>query len=102
MSRLLELTFRSEVVYWRGPAPFYFVRLPSVEADLVAKISKQITYGWGVLPVDVTIGGFEFYTALFPKDGSFFVPLKKAIRDRLGIEIGDEVVLTLAFTAEVR
>jgi hypothetical protein len=30
-------------------------------------------------------------TALFPKDGSYLVPLKKAIREKLKIELGDIV-----------
>jgi hypothetical protein len=102
MSRLLEITFRSEVVYWRGPAPFYFVRVPSKEVDSVTRISRQITYGWGVLPADVTIGGFEFYTALFPKDGSFLVPLKKAVREHLGINLGEDVLVKLVFRTEER
>jgi hypothetical protein len=37
------------------------------------------------------IGDEVFYTALFPKDGSYLVPLKKAIREKLKIELGDIV-----------
>jgi len=96
---ILKLAFKSEVIYWRGPAPFFFLKLPTKDADLVLKISKQVTYGWGVIPTDVTIGGYEFYTALIPKDGGYLLPLKKAVRDKLKIELGDNVKAEAVFSS---
>ena len=54
--------------------------------------------GWGVLPADVTIKGLTFYTALFPKDGGYLVPLKKDIRQKLEIELGDIVQAKIDFS----
>ena len=34
------------------------------------------TYGWGVIPVEVRIGGVDFETSLFPKDGGYLLPLQ--------------------------
>jgi hypothetical protein len=95
MGEILELSFQSEVIYWRGPSPFFFMRVPDKEAKLISEISKKVTYGWGVIPSDVTIDGKEFYTALFPKDGSYLVPLKKAVRDSLKINLGDSVKVSI-------
>ena len=39
-------------------------------ADL-APVANQLTYGWGCIPVQATIGDTDFDTALFPKDGGF-------------------------------
>ena len=55
----------------------------------------MVTYGWGMIPVNVTVGETDFYTALFPKDGGYFVPLKAAIRKAEQIDVGDVVTLTL-------
>jgi len=93
MSDRLTLSFTSELIYWRGPSPFYFFRVPEKEAVAISKIAAGVTYGWGVIPADITIGDEVFYTALFPKDGSYLVPLKKAIREKLKIELGDIVKL---------
>ena len=91
----LELNFTSEVIYWRGPSPFFFVRVPDAEAIAINEISKQVSYGWGVIPCDIKIGTIEFYTALFPKDGSYLVPLKKAVRESAAIDLGDSVEVTI-------
>ena len=80
---LLELSFSAEIIYWRGPAPFYFLRVPEIQSKKIAAISKQITYGWGVLPTEASAKGVDFYTALFPKDGGYLLPLKKSVRDAL-------------------
>jgi hypothetical protein len=93
MSTRLTISFASELIYWRGPSPFHFFRVPEKEAAAIAKIASGVTYGWGVIPADITIKDEVFYTALFPKDGSYLVPLKKAIREKLEIELGDKVKL---------
>ncbi|HXH61379.1 MAG TPA: DUF1905 domain-containing protein [Fimbriimonadaceae bacterium] len=80
-----------EVWYWRGPAPFYFVTVPEQQADEIHAISKFVTYGWGCIPCDVTIGRTTYCTALFPKDGLYLVPVKAAVRKAENIEEGDTV-----------
>ena len=49
------------------------------------------------MPVRVTIGGTEFSTALFPKDGRYLVPVKLAVQRAEAIGEGAivEVVLRL-------
>ena len=39
----------------------------------------------------------EFYTALFPKDGTYYLPLRKDLREKLKIELGDRVKVTANF-----
>lgn len=95
MQKKLEISFTSEVLYWRGPAPFYFLKVPGEEATSINDISKLVSYGWGVIPCDVLIGDVEFYTALFPKEGSYLVPLKKAVRDDIKVDEGDSVKATI-------
>jgi hypothetical protein len=91
----VELTFRGEIVYWRGPSPFHFVALPEDEAAEVATLAPALTYGWGVVPASGRVGGTDFTTALFPRDGGYLVPLKTAVRKAEGLELGDDVEIHL-------
>ncbi len=97
MGQLLEISFESEVIHWRGPAPFFFIKVPEKEAMLIHEISRQVSYGWGVIPSDVTIKETEFYTALIPKDGTYLLPLRKAVREQLNLDLGDLVKVRIQF-----
>jgi uncharacterized protein DUF1905 len=92
----VELTFTGPVVEWRGPAPYHFVEVPEDEAALIESVSAGITYGWGMIPADVTIGGTTWYTALWPRQGAYVVPLKDRIRRAEGIELDDVVTVRLS------
>lgn len=65
-----EFRFEAEVIHWRGPAPFYFARLPEEVARQVGEMAKAVSYGWGVIPVEAVIGEVTFRTSLFPKEGA--------------------------------
>ena len=80
---------------WRGPAPYHFVRVPDDEADQVRELAAAVTYGWGTVPVTVTIGATTVTTSLWPRDGSYVVPLKDALRTPEGIALDDVVTVRL-------
>jgi hypothetical protein len=91
----MDLRFEGEVVWWRGPAPFHFVRVPDEEAAALRAASSLVSYGWGVIPVAVRLGATRWTTSLFPKDGGYLVPVKDAVRRAEGVEVGDTVALRL-------
>lgn len=91
----MTLEFEGEIIYWRGPSPFYFVAVPDAESQDIKGVSTLVTYGWGVIPVGVRIGRTEWQTSLFPKDGRYLVPVKANIRKAEGLEEGDIVSLQL-------
>jgi hypothetical protein len=91
----VEVSFSGPVFEWRGPAPYYFVTVPEDDAALIESVSAGITYGWGMIPADVTIGETTWYTALWPKDGAYVVPLKDRIRRAEAIELDDVVTVRL-------
>ncbi|HEX2559434.1 DUF1905 domain-containing protein [Phenylobacterium sp.] len=93
---LPEFRFEAEVIYWRGPSPFFFVPVPPAEAETLKGVMKAVTYGWGMIPVGATIGGVAFTTALFPKDGTYFLPLKDKVRRKANITAGDKVIVEMA------
>ena len=89
----MELRFTGEVWPWRGPSPFHFVTVPQRESDELRELAGLVSYGWGMLPVQVTVVrtdaaegteraegaaaapaeqgslGTVWTTALYPKDG---------------------------------
>lgn len=91
----MKLEFKGKIWYWRGPSPFHFVTVPPEQALELKAISSHVTYGWGMIPVKVRIGKTEFKTALWPKDGSYIVPLKVVVRKAEKIGEGDEVKVRL-------
>ena len=92
---MLELRFRGVIRSWRGPAPYYFVTVPEDASADIRAIASLVTYGWGVIPVTVSVGGTEWTTSLFPRDGRYLVPIKAAVRRTERLVEGDEVVLRL-------
>ncbi|WP_432133220.1 MULTISPECIES: DUF1905 domain-containing protein [unclassified Streptomyces] len=87
----MRLVFDGRVIEWRGPAPYYFVPVPEPESADIREVAAMATYGWGVIPVRARIGGADFETSLFPKDGGYLLPLKNAVRKPRGLGAGDEV-----------
>ena len=55
----MDFEFTGRVFQWRGPAPYYYVSLPDEDSADLKEASAMLTYGWGVIPVVVTIGDTE-------------------------------------------
>ena len=89
------MKIRGPLFFWRGPAPWHFVKVPAKQCDELAAAAKLVSYGWGMVPVEVTIGKTSFTTSLWPKDGGYIVPIKTAARAAEGLELGDVVTMTL-------
>ena len=91
----MEIEFNGKIIFWRGPAPWFFVTVPAKQSREIKAISNLVTYGWGVIPVTVRIGKTEFQTSLFPKDGRYLVPIKVSVRKAEKLEKGDKVTVRL-------
>ena len=91
----MELTFSGEVWFWRGPSPFHFVTVPEDESAELKAAAAVVTYGWGMIPVEVRIGSTRWTTSLFPKNGGYVLPLKDLVRTAEGIDVGDTVTVRL-------
>ncbi|WNI23247.1 DUF1905 domain-containing protein [Streptomyces sp. ITFR-16] len=89
----MRVVFSSRVIEWRGPAPYYFARVPDEQAADIREVAALASYGWGVIPVEARIGGTAFTTSLFPKDGGYLLPLKNAVRIPLKLVAGDVVTV---------
>lgn len=91
----MQLQFRAPVIHWRGPAPYFYARLPPEIAAEISKVKQAASYGWGVIPVEATIDGVSFTTSLFPKDETYLLPLKLAVRRQIGVTADDEVAVAM-------
>ena len=87
----MQLEFSGPVWEWRGPSPYYFVSVPEDGCAAIEDAKALVTYGWGMIPVTVTMGSTTWATSLWPKDGGYVVPLKLAARTAERVDL-DEVV----------
>lgn len=95
----MRLRFSGEIWYWRGPSPFYFVSVPEEQCRDLREVAAALSYGWGCLPVTVTLGDSTWQTSMFPKDGGYIVPVKAKVRRAEDVDEGMVVDLRLALDA---
>ena len=91
----MEIEFSGKIIFWRGPAPWFFVTVPAKHSRAIKAISSMVTYGWGVIPVHVRIGKTEYSTSLFPKNGRYLVPIKASVRKAEDLDKGDKITVRL-------
>lgn len=91
----MNIEFSDKLWFWRGPAPWFFVTVPEEPSRDIQAIANLVTYGWGVIPVQVQIGKTEWQTSLFPKNGRYLVPIKASVRKAENLEEGDIVTMRL-------
>ncbi|CAN5144252.1 DUF1905 domain-containing protein [soil metagenome] len=91
----MDLEFSGLVWEWRGPAPYYFVSVPEDGCAAIDDAKALVTYGWGMIPVTVTLGATTWTTSLWPKDDAYVVPLKVAVRKAERVDVDDIVTIRL-------
>lgn len=87
----MVIEFIGKIIFWKGPAPWFFIAIPVKQSREIKAVSSLVTYGWGVIPVHVRIGKTEFTTSLFPKDNRYLVPIKASVRKAENLAKGDKV-----------
>jgi hypothetical protein len=98
----VTLEFSGELWFWKGPAPWHFITVPEGECAELEATSPFVTYGWGMIPVAVQIGGTAWKTSLFPKNGRYILPLKAWVRKAEGLELGDIATVQLTVGSGIR
>ena len=83
------------MIEWRGPSPYYFVRVPHETSAEINDVSALVSYGWGVIPVSATVGRTTWNTSLFPREGQYLVPIKNVVRRGERIELAQIVAVSL-------
>ena len=92
---MAEYEFEAKVIHWRGPSPFFFAPIPPEHVAEIRQASKLVSYGWGMIPVEASIGDVVFRTSLFPKDETYLLPLKSDVRRKADITAGDSIAIEM-------
>lgn len=85
------IAFDAEIISWRGPAPYLFIPVPAEHVGEVSYAARLASYGWGCVPVAARIGATDFTTSLFPRDGTYLLPVKVAVQRAERVGLGDRV-----------
>jgi hypothetical protein len=91
----VDVEFQGALIEWRGPAPHFFVPVPAELCEDLRDLAREVSYGWGAVPVRVRIGGTEWETSLVPKDGGYLVPVRARVRQAEALGEGDRVRIGL-------
>lgn len=90
-----EIRFEAGIIEWRGPAPYLFATIPDDHVAEIRFAALSESYGWGVVPVVARIGSTEFTSSLFPRAGSYLLPVKVAVQKAESVGLGDRVQVVL-------
>ena len=89
-------TLKEKVWIYPGDAAWHFVTIKEEDASEIKKQYIWPRRGFGAIPVNVTIGKTTWKTSIFPeKRGTYILPLKKEVRKKEAIKIGDRVRFSL-------
>ncbi|MFB9995202.1 DUF1905 domain-containing protein [Deinococcus oregonensis] len=91
----MTFEFTGPIWFWKGPAPWYFITVPTEQSAELKAASRFVTYGWGMIPVQAQIGGTTWKTSLFYKDDHYVIPIRAAVRKAEGLEEGGEVTVQM-------
>lgn len=96
----MRVTFTAELWLHSGGS-WHFVTMPGdLTDDVKARVGTR--RGFGSVRVRATIGSSTWTTSIFPATEGFVLPVKRAVRDKEGIDVGDvaEVMLEILDAAE--
>lgn len=92
-----KYSFESEL--WLYPSESAAWCFATVPQDISAKIksSVKLKRGFGSIKVRATLAKQVWETSIFPnsKDGTYLLPVKKQIRQKTDLSIGDIVKISL-------
>lgn len=86
-----DIVFEAVIIEWRGPAPFLFATVPDEHNGAIRHAAMTESYGWGVVPVLAAVGDCEFATSLFPRGGTYLLPIKVAVQKSERVGLGDRI-----------
>ena len=91
-------SYEFDAVLWEWEArreKWVFASLPEDISDEIASQPRPPS-GFNSVKVQVRIGVSQWSTSIFPEKNAYVVPIKKAIRDKNGIDTGDSVTIGIS------
>lgn len=90
-------TFTAELWAWAARKELWvFATLPTDASDTIADQPRPPS-GFGSVRVKVRLGLSQWSTSIFPgvDQGAYVLPIKKAVRNKAGIGVGDSAEITI-------
>ena len=90
-------TFTAELWEYSGAGAWFFVSVPADQAEDIRSLTHGRRGGFGSVKVAAALNRSRWATSLFPssEDGTFILPVKKAIRQAERVGAGDPVTIVL-------
>ena len=89
----LPLDFTAPLEVWEARREFMTsVTVPVELGGMLQELGEAGRRGFGSVPVRVRVGLTTWRTSVFPKgDGTWMLPVKRAVRDAQALEVGAPV-----------
>jgi hypothetical protein len=91
------ITVTGPLWLWTGEnGSWHFVTVPEEQSDEIRAQCLASMRGFRSARVEASINGVTWRTSVFPmKSGGYFLPVKKEVRCKADIAVGDEVTVEL-------
>ncbi|KQR90558.1 MAG: DUF1905 domain-containing protein [Microbacterium ginsengisoli] len=93
----MQVEFTADIWRWEARAELWcFVAVPDEISEALHELPGPRA-GFGSVPVEVRLAASVWRTSIFPETarGRFVLPLKKAVRQRYGLGVGDRVTVSI-------
>jgi hypothetical protein len=94
----MHFVFDAALYVWaaRSDTLFYFVAVPQEFSDEIREVPRM-PRGFGAVRVEAEVAGLTWRTSVFPseREGSYSLPIKRAVRDRAHAGEGDVIHVSL-------
>lgn len=86
----------ARVWQWKEDGAWHFVTIEKEQALEIKKDWHWPRRGFGSIPIKATLGATTWNTSIFPeKGGTFVLPLKKEVRKKENVVVGQTIILSL-------
>ena len=95
---MIPLSFSAPLWLWQADkGAWHFITVPKSESEAIRMFAPQTGRGFGSVRVSARIGGSAWKTSVFPskQHGGFILPVKKAVRVKEGLGVGDTAAVCL-------
>lgn len=95
-----QYQIEAKVWLYPGNAAWHFITVPKDISDDIKRLFGDRARGWGSLPVEIQLGSSTWKTSIFPdkREAAYIRPLKKEIRKKENIQLGDICSFILEIT----
>jgi hypothetical protein len=91
------ITVTGPLWLWSGEsASWHFVTVPAEQSGEIRAHGLLSRGGFGSVKIEASVNDVTWRTSVFPmKSGGYILPVKKEVRSKAGIAVGDEVTVEI-------